>query len=222
MRPRLHPVAVDRGMRLLGLVAVTPPPADPHDVGEYLASLTAGPVRLDAGGGGGSGGTRPGDARALLKGALGRLESHRSNLLLAIYCQDTGAREAVIAHYVAWVRDAFPYRGGHLEGWASGCAKIVLLAVRETVDPPRCPACGGRGWVYRRGRTLRVTCPRCGGHAPVVTDYARARNAGIDRANWKRRWGPRFHALMRQIQVDHLSALAIVRWQLGWPRPHDG
>jgi len=191
-------------------------PDEDTDVGEYLARLTPGAVNLEPIGGGSG---LPGDSRAALKGALGTLPDQLAQLLLAKFCEDREARDQVLGHYIRWMRDEYAYQGGRLTDWAGGCAKVVQLAVAEACDPPRCRTCRGRGWVYRNRRALRVECPRCAGTlADRRSDFQRARLAGIDRAAWKRRWGPRFHHVARRIAADEAGALHLMRYALGWPR----
>lgn len=104
---------------------------------------------------------------------------------------------------------------------ALGLAESVIA---ELSDRQRCKRCAGSGSVFVKAQTggnpekmgvsrTLTTCPKCGGEkVESVSDYVRARLAGLDRRTFKRRYlnahasGCRAYGAWLTELRDHLNA----------------
>lgn len=157
---------------------------------EALAKLTARAAPLDAISRGGS---TPSTGQATAA-ALSGLSEHAMALAMVRYVGDVSPMPQLA--YAAWLRAVDV---ANRDGWrpprgSEIVRKMAKAAIFEAIEPHRCGACNGTGYLSARA------CHRCGGTGnEPIRDATLAQALGVDKSNYSRTWKPRYQAVKSEV-----------------------
>ena len=162
--------------------------------------------------GGGKREVIPADAWAAMAGAdkLGQLLAKR------IWMHDeTGDAQIERLAYLKAVDIAIA------EGWKVPKGReyvrhMTRLALRELIDPERCPACKGTCQEWDAAALRAKSCGVCGGTGRVrIDDSKRAKAVGMDKSRWSRVWRKRYETIHADLSARINAALRHAEKKLG-------
>ena len=134
-------------------------------------------------------------------------------ILRAKYMADyTGLMRLESALYEEAERRASKWRGvdPQSEDGAALLSLLVRKALTEAIQPKLCGHCQGRGSRMRGG--LLVQCERCNGTGKGrLSERERCQGTGIEYHAWRKTWGPRLDALVRQLGYWESEGLCVIK-----------
>ena len=95
--------------------------------------------------------------------------------------------------------------------------QVVRYAINAYVDPKLCPECHGAGRVPLDGVIGFIACSSCGesGLAGQPSNNQIARDLGIDKSRWSRKWGEVYEESHWKLARLHDSLVAVFTMRLG-------